>query len=107
MFSEKKVTDFPCRQLLSVSPYKYPQCFPTHPTIVPEQPPPDVYKRQLYTTLSIAKTMDEMNRLAYGKAREDLILQISQMYYLGQVTAEQIILIKANSEFRIVCFLSA
>ena len=27
---------------------------------------------------------------------EDLILQISQMYYLGQVTAEQIILIKAN-----------
>ena len=40
MISEKKVTDFPCRQLLSVSPYKYPQCFPTHPTIVPEQPPP-------------------------------------------------------------------
>ena len=37
-----------------------------------------------------------MNRLSYGKAREDLILQISQMYYLGQVTAEQIILIKAN-----------
>lgn len=32
-----------------------------------------------------------MNRLSYGKAREDLILQISQMYYLGQVTAEQII----------------
>ena len=37
-----------------------------------------------------------MNRLSYEKAREDLILQISQMYYLGQVTAEQIILIKAN-----------
>ena len=28
--------------------------------------------------------------------REDLILQISKMYYLGQVTAEQIALIKAN-----------
>ncbi len=55
-----------------------------------------LYNQTLYTTLSIAKTMDEMNRLSYGKAREDLILQISQMYYLGQVTAEQIILIKAN-----------
>lgn len=55
-----------------------------------------LYNQTLYTTLSIAKTMDEMNRLSYEKAREDLILQISQMYYLGQVTAEQIILIKAN-----------
>ena len=33
MISEKKVTDFPCRQLLSVSPYKYQQCFPAHPAI--------------------------------------------------------------------------
>ena len=34
--------------------------------------------------------------MSYGKAREDIILQISKMYYLGQVTAEQIVLIKAN-----------
>lgn len=40
--------------------------------------------------------MDEMNRLSYEKAREDLILQICKMYYLGQVTAEQIVLVKAN-----------
>ena len=40
--------------------------------------------------------MDEMNRLTYEKAREDLILQVCKMYYLGQVTAEQIALIKAN-----------
>ena len=44
----------------------------------------------------IAEIVDEMSRLSYEKAREDLILQISKMYYLGQVTAEQIALIKAN-----------
>ncbi|MEL5892452.1 TolC family protein [Bacteroides sp. GD17] len=55
-----------------------------------------LYNQTLYTTLYIAKTMDETNRLSYEKAREDLILQICKMYYLGQVTAEQIALIKAN-----------
>lgn len=50
----------------------------------------------LYTTVSIAKVMDEINRLSYEKAREDLILEICKMYYLGQTTAEQITLIKAN-----------
>lgn len=55
-----------------------------------------LYNQTLYTTLSIAKLMHEMSHLTYGKAREDLILQICRMYYLGQVTAEQISLIKAN-----------
>ena len=55
-----------------------------------------LYNQTLYTTISIAKLMHEMNRLSYGKAREDLILQICKMYYLGQVTAEQITLLKAN-----------
>ena len=36
---------------------------------------------------SIAKVVEEISRLSYGKAREDIILQISKMYYLGQVTA--------------------
>ena len=49
-----------------------------------------------YTSMSIAKVVEEISRLSYGKAREDIILQISKMYYLGQVTAEQIVLIKAN-----------
>lgn len=55
-----------------------------------------LYNQTLYTTISIAKTMDEMNRLSYEKAREDLIMQISKMYYLGQVTTEQIALTKTN-----------
>lgn len=55
-----------------------------------------LYNQTLYTSISIARTMDEMNRLTYEKAREDLILQVCKMYYLGQVTAEQIALIKTN-----------
>ena len=55
-----------------------------------------LYNQTLYTTMSIAKTMDEMNRLSYEKAREDLMLEISKLYYLGQTTAEQITLVKAN-----------
>ena len=55
-----------------------------------------LYNQTLYTTVSIAKIMDEINRLSYEKAREDLILEICKMYYLGQTTAEQITLIKAN-----------
>lgn len=55
-----------------------------------------LYNQTVYTAISVARIVDEMNRLSYEKAREDLIMQISKMYYLGQVTAEQIALIKAN-----------
>ena len=40
--------------------------------------------------------MDELNQLSYEKAREDLILEICKLYYLGQTTVEQITLTKAN-----------
>lgn len=55
-----------------------------------------LYNQTVYTAISVARIVDEMNRLSYQKAREDLIMQISKMYYLGQVTAEQIALIKSN-----------
>lgn len=55
-----------------------------------------LYNQTVYTAISVARIVDEMNRLSYEKAREDLIMQISRMYYLGQVTAEQIALIKTN-----------
>lgn len=55
-----------------------------------------LYNQTVYTAISVARIVDEMNRLSYEKAREDLIMQISKMYYLGQVTAEQITLIKTN-----------
>lgn len=55
-----------------------------------------LYNQTVYTAISVARIVDEMNRLSYEKVREDLIMQISKMYYLGQVTAEQIALIKTN-----------
>lgn len=55
-----------------------------------------LYNQTVYTAISVARIVDEMNRLSYEKAREDLIMQISKMYYLGQVTVEQIALIKTN-----------
>lgn len=55
-----------------------------------------LYNQTVYTAVDIARTMNELNRLSYEKAREDLILQICKMYYLSQNTAEQIALIKEN-----------
>ena len=55
-----------------------------------------LYNQTVYTAVDIARTMNELNHLSYEKAREDLILQISKMYYLSQNTAEQIALIKEN-----------
>ena len=55
-----------------------------------------LYNQTVYTALSISKLLDEISRLSYGKAREDLMMQIAKMYYLGQATAEQLSLVKAN-----------
>lgn len=55
-----------------------------------------LYNQTVYTAIDIARTMNELNRLSYEKAREDLILQISKMYYLGQNTVEQLALIQEN-----------
>ena len=55
-----------------------------------------LYNQTIYTALSITKMMDELNQLSYEKAREDLIIKITQMYYLAQSTAEQIALVKDN-----------
>lgn len=55
-----------------------------------------LYNQTLYTAMSVTKMMDEINHLSYDKAREDLIMQITKMYYLGQSTAEQISIVKDN-----------
>lgn len=55
-----------------------------------------LYNQTVYTAIDIARTMNELNRLSYEKAREDLILQISKMYYLGQNTVEELALIQEN-----------
>ena len=55
-----------------------------------------LYTQTAYTAVDIARTLDNINRLTYEKAREDLILQIAKMYYLGQSTAEQIGIVREN-----------
>lgn len=55
-----------------------------------------LYNQTVYTVLSLSKIMDDINSLSYEKAREDLIMQITQMYYLGQSTTEQIAIVKEN-----------
>lgn len=55
-----------------------------------------LYNQTIYTAMSITKVMDEINNISYEKAREDLIMQITKMYYLGQSTAEQISIISEN-----------
>lgn len=55
-----------------------------------------LYSQTALTALEISKTLDAINRLSYEKAREDLIMQISKIYYLAQNTAEQIRLTTEN-----------
>lgn len=55
-----------------------------------------LYSQTALTALEISKTLDQLNLLSYEKAREDLIVQISKMYYLAQNTEEQIGIIKDN-----------
>lgn len=55
-----------------------------------------LYNQTVYTAISITKMLNHLNQLSYEKGREDLMVKIAQMYYLGQSTSEQIELIRDN-----------
>ena len=55
-----------------------------------------LYSQTSLTAIEISKTLDQINQLTYEKAREDLMMQISKLYYLIQNTEEQIGIIKEN-----------
>lgn len=55
-----------------------------------------LYNQTLLSSMRLTKMMHGISRLNYEKAREDLIMQIAKMYYLGQATSEQLSLVKAN-----------
>lgn len=55
-----------------------------------------LYNKQLYTAMDITRLLNSIDRMSYEKAREDLIMQISQMYYLAQNTVEQLGLVRDN-----------
>lgn len=54
------------------------------------------YNQTLYTSMDVARIMDQLNRLGYEKAREELMMEISKLYYLGQTTNEQLEILKNN-----------
>lgn len=55
-----------------------------------------LYSQTLYTAMTITRMLDKINIMSFDKAREDLIIQITKMYYLGQSTVEQITIIREN-----------
>lgn len=55
-----------------------------------------IYNQMVYTAIDIAKIADQLNKLSYEKAREDLIMQTAKMYYMAQNTSEQIRLVNDN-----------
>lgn len=55
-----------------------------------------LYNQTLYTSMDIVKLVDEMGRISFEKAKRDMALNITKMYYIGQVTMEQIALVKSN-----------
>lgn len=55
-----------------------------------------LYNQTLYTSMDVARIMDQLNRLGYEKAHEELMMEISKLYYLGQTTNEQLEILKNN-----------
>jgi len=55
-----------------------------------------LYNQSLYTVVAVKRLLADISKMQYDKACEDLILQISRLYYLGQMTAEQIRLLNEN-----------
>ena len=55
-----------------------------------------LYDQTLYIGLKIADRMKEISLSQLDKAREDLIVQIAQLYYLAQTTSQQLSLIDKN-----------
>lgn len=55
-----------------------------------------LYEQTLYTGIRISKRMNEINRLNYDIAYEELVMEISRIYYLAQTSQSQIRLAGEN-----------
>lgn len=55
-----------------------------------------IYNQTLYTGIGIAKRMQDIQKMNYEKAKEDLTVEISQIYYLAQSTLEGMRLAQDN-----------
>ena len=57
-----------------------------------------LYNQMARTAVEVSKIADKLNVLSYEKAREDIIMQTAQTYYMAQNTLEQIRLVNDNIE---------
>lgn len=57
-----------------------------------------IYNRTIFATIDVAKTIEELKNLSYEKAKDDLITQISKVYYLAQASQELVRLLDENVE---------
>lgn len=55
-----------------------------------------IYNQTVFAAIDVAKTMEKLNRLSFEKASDDLIVQISKVYYLAQMSLGQQHLIEEN-----------
>ncbi|MDO4510859.1 MAG: TolC family protein [Bacteroidales bacterium] len=55
-----------------------------------------IYNQMARTAVEISKIASHLNELSYEKAREDIIMQTAQTYYMAQNTLEQIRLVNDN-----------
>lgn len=55
-----------------------------------------IYNQTVFAAIDVAKTVEKLNRLSFEKASDDLIVQISKVYYLAQMSLGQQHLIEEN-----------
>ena len=55
-----------------------------------------LYNHTLYTSIHIAKQMEEISRMSYDKAIEDLMVTTAEIYYSAQTSLEQRALVEEN-----------
>ena len=55
-----------------------------------------LYNQTLYTSIAISELVNRIDLLSYEKAKEDLIVEIGKLYFLGQTTICQLQIIEGN-----------
>lgn len=66
-----------------------------------------IYNQSIYAAIDVARAVEQMSRLSYDKAVENLTMQIGKVYYLAQSSLEQATLAGENiSRMRELCMIT-
>lgn len=57
-----------------------------------------LYNQSYFTSLKVSKSMASMSELTLFQKKEEVVYQVSQLYYLCQVTLKQMVLLKTTME---------